>query len=96
MKNVLLLFMLAFSTIAIANTKEETHTASTNIDITSEHDFKNGYGNHTENDTIKTKRKIIPLANRIDNDGSRFSISVLVVDFINRNNIKIAKRILKK
>ncbi|NDI97545.1 hypothetical protein GWA97_00460 [Flavobacterium sp. LaA7.5] len=97
MKNALLLFMLAFSAIAMAGTKEkETTKSKTNSVHTSFiYHVEDGNG-ETKNDTIKTKKSETSLASQISGgDGSRFDISVLIVDFINRNNIKIAKRILK-
>ncbi len=97
MKNVLLLFMLAFSTIAMAGTKEKEGSKTKTDSFTNTYfqQIEDGNGD-TKNDTIKAKKSEAPLASQIrGGDGSRFDISVLIVDFINRNNIKIAKRILK-
>ena len=96
MKNTLLLLMLVFSTAAMAGTKETKEKELTAPKTTSFiQQIEDGNGD-TKNDTIKAKKTNVSLASQISGgDGSRFDISVLVVDFINRNNIKIAKRILE-
>ena len=88
--------MLAFSAAALAGTKEKEGTTTKSSHTTSFiQQIEDGNGD-TKNDTIKAKKSDIRLADLISGgDGSRFDISVLIVDFINRNNIKIAKRILK-
>lgn len=97
MRNFLFLFMFVISTAAFAGTNEN----NTEIDSATEKTIDGideiiEHNGGTENDTIKTRKKPVKLAKELKGDGSRFDISILIVDFINRNNIKIAKRILKE
>ncbi|QYJ67336.1 hypothetical protein [Flavobacterium litorale] len=98
MRNFLFLFMFVISTAAFAGTDEnniETGSA-TEKTIDGIEDEIIDHNGGTENDTIKTRKKPVKLTKELKGDGSRFDISILIVDFINRNNIKIAKRILKE
>ena len=84
--------MLTFSAIAMADTKEKERTVTQPKSYLQQVEETNG---DTKNDTIKAKKTETSVASQIGGDGSRFDISVLIADFINRNNIKIVKRILK-
>jgi hypothetical protein len=94
MKKVLVLFMLAFSAIAMAGTKEREKAPVKAVSLAFIPIHEEGNGN-TKNDTLQPRKKDANLAAQISGEGSRFDLSVYIVDFINRSNIKIAKRLLK-
>ncbi|MBY8962583.1 hypothetical protein KJK34_07445 [Flavobacterium sp. D11R37] len=94
MKKVLVLFMLGFSAIAMAGTKEREKAPVKAASLAFIPIHEEGNGN-TKNDTLQSKKKEAPLATQLSGEGARFDLSVYIVDFINRSNIKIAKRILK-
>lgn len=86
MKNLFLLLLFTCSVSALANTAEaETKTVNKieNLALINEGDF--------ETDDTKKKNKGV----QITPDGSRFGLSYYLVDFINRNNLKIVKCFLK-
>lgn len=91
MKKILIICMFVFSTAAFANIKEDTNKNTLdNTEIGIKED-----DNRVVKDSTKTKAKPLPFTKQISGDDARFDISVLIVDFINRNNIKIAKHLLE-
>lgn len=95
MKNIFFLFAFVISASAFAENKE-TKSSFVNENIIIQYDESSLKDhNKIENDTVKSPKKPLPLASRISGDDARFDISVLIVDFINRNNIKIAKHLLR-
>ena len=96
MKNLLLILMIACSAGAMAANNKTPLPGNEKQEQFYGPVFGTEEGNNeTEHDTLQSKKKQAPLATRLTGNGSRFDLSVYIVDFINRNNIKIAKRVLK-
>ncbi|WP_159802352.1 hypothetical protein [Flavobacterium sp. MK4S-17] len=97
MKKLFLLICIACGATAMAKGSDKAATPAQEAKMHIAIIEKNNNDNSVKSDTIKHKKQQIPVTERLSgkNNNPQFNISVFIVDFINKSNLKIAKRLLE-